>query len=190
MRGLDRRQVLARFALTTAALLGRKAWPAEFENPLLRVVPGNLELREPTLTGRLLTDERAQLLLLFGHIGTRWEMSSTGVGEAQFSDLVDSKTGVQPSYLTEYKEGAALIAEATANLISLDALLAPRTDVLDMASTRLGRFQKYVSTEFIAWFVIRGGFRRFGYLDYRGYGGGPFTDHAHLPYRALGENRT
>src|SRR5580704_18656560 len=138
MRGLNRRQILVRFALTTAVLLRSKAWPAEIENPLLEIVPGSLELREPASTGRLLTDERAQLLLLFERIGARWEMSGKGVGEAQFADLVDSKTSVKPSYLTEYKEGAALIAQATANRISLDALLTPRTDVLDIASTRLG----------------------------------------------------
>jgi hypothetical protein len=186
---IDRRRFLGLFALTTAVLGDRKAWADNArDDDLLDVIAGPVALREPTLTGKLIGDERAQLLQLFQCIGARWDMAGTGVGEAQFADLVDSKTSERPSYLTEYREAAALIARIRANdrpQVTLDALLTPGRDVVEIAATRLGRFQKYVSSEFITWFIVRGGFRRFGYIDYCGYGGGPFSDPAHLPYRAL-----
>jgi hypothetical protein len=158
------------------------------DGDVLEAVPGPVALREPSRTGTLRGAERKHLFRLFQHVGARWEMAASGVGEAEFSDLVDSKSSIQPSYFTEYKEAAVLVGRASADddpNSSMDALLLPRPEVANMAATRLGRFQKYVGNEFITWYLTRGGFRRFGYEDYRGYGGGSFMDHSRLPYRAF-----
>jgi hypothetical protein len=191
MTYIDRREALALFASASTVLL---TWDvragASGGNYLLEAISGPLALREPHVTGTLLGPEREQLLHLFQLIGMRWDMAASGVGEDEFADLVDSKASTHPSYLTEYREAAALLAHARSGgdlSGSADVLLLPRLATTDFATTRLGRFQKFVSNEFMTWYLMRGGFRRFGYVNYRGYGGGSFVDHSHPPYRTLNE---
>jgi hypothetical protein len=51
-------------------------------------------------------------------------------------------------------------------------------------ATRLGRLQKFVIGEFLELQMAYGGFRVFGYRNYRGYAGGPLSDSARPPYRS------
>ena len=189
MTYIDRREALTLFASASTVLFTWDVRAGESgSNYLLEAISGPLALREPHVTGTLLGPEREQLLHLFQLIGIRWDMAATGVGADAFADLVDSKASTQPSYLTEYREAAALLAHASSGgdlSGSADVLLLPRLATTDFATTRLGRFQKFVSNEFMTWYLMRGGFRRFGYVNYRGYGGGSFVDHSHLPYRVL-----
>jgi len=189
---IDRRRILAALAAAPAVLAVTKAWAQNgVDAVLLEQVLGPLSVRAPERFGRLEGPARARLLALFDHIGRRWDMENTGVGEDAFAELVDLKALETPSYLTEYKEADALLVRVLGDTITnkipqaeFDALLVPRK-VEGFDTTRLGRFQKFVSSEFITWYVSRGGFKRFGFTNYRGWPGGPFTDPANPPYRTL-----
>jgi hypothetical protein len=89
------------------------------------------------------------------------------------------KTTQEPSSLTEYRETLAIFrslrrehgeAEALSKLFSLDTS---------------SPAHKYVLSEFITLQVIRGGFRKFGYVNYQGAMGGTFNNPAQLPYRGV-----
>jgi hypothetical protein len=187
----DRRHILSALAAAPAVIAVRKSWAQSgTDTYLLERISGPVALRDPDTVGQVTGASRARLHALFDHIGRRWEMQDTGVGEAEFADLVDLKAGEKPSYLAEYREADAILEKILGETIiaklipvaEFDALMVPRK-LEGSDATRLGRFQKFVSNEFITWYVARGGFKRFGYVNYRGYAGGPFTDPSRIPYR-------
>jgi hypothetical protein len=156
---------------------------------LLEQVPGGPGLRLPNKSGHISIDERNRLKELFAMIGISWGMESTGVGEREFSDLVDLKTSETPSYLTEYSEAAEILTKFTSKDFaptgSLAKLLFQPSDSSSFETTRLGRFKRYVFSEFITWWVTQGGYQRFGYATYRGFMKGPFTDPTNPPFRTI-----
>lgn len=145
--------------------------------------------RSASDTGTLTHDRFLLLKGLFDAIGKRWEMdASGGIEQWQFASLVENKTTQAPSYLAEYTEAADLLARIRDHAGGLDQaharLLLPSNRPESFGISRLGRARKFVSAEFILWYVSQGGFKRFGYANYRGYMGGPFSSRP-LPYRGL-----
>jgi hypothetical protein len=187
---LNRRQFnLLSVASATAVPLLATAADDQFSAWATEQVLGELALRAPNTTGTITGHDRDLLKTLFMYIGSRWEMNDLVNGEQEFAALVDTKTTLLPSYLSEYQEAASILERARSELLSIrDAVsmvLVHYDNVNSFATTRLGRLQKYVSSEFMTWWVSRGGFRRFGYSNYKGFMRGPFTDHLNLPFRGL-----
>lgn len=136
--------------------------------------------RAPLETGDLTPEQYASLYAVFERIGERWDMKAAGgVEESQFREFVEAKTSQAPSYLAEYAAAIEIInvlaKEPGATPSAIDRLLSPTERPEASAQTRLGRAHTYVSAEFAAWYVTQGGFRRFGYHNYRGFIAGPFT---------------
>ena len=66
--------------------------------------------RSPELRGRLADGAHLALIRLFGHIGDRGEFPvSNDVRNRMVTDLLETKIGNKPSYLTEYTEAAAVL---------------------------------------------------------------------------------
>lgn len=176
---MDRRTFLLAAAAAMVGLEATWAEAPDLDAWLRAEVSAEPAPRRPERTGRLAARHHRALLGLFRHIGERWDMAAvSGVGEPQLSDLLRYKTERPPSYLTEYREAAAVLAEIAERTGSLgeahDRLLLP-LDVPGFPASRLGRAQRFVSAELIVWYVSQGGFRRFGYANYRGFVGGRFT---------------
>lgn len=186
---MDRRTFILAAAAAAVGLKANWAFSAELDDWLLEATTEDSNVRLPSSTGSI-TGEQHQLLFgLFLHIGKTWEMSKvSNIQERDFTDLVENKTTQTPSYLTEYIEATNIIKKIQSHGRTLDEayarLLLPVNGADQMFKSRLGRAQTFVSSEFIIWYVSQGGFRRFGYKNYRGYMGGLFTTQP-LPYRGV-----
>lgn len=184
---MDRRTFILAAAAAAIGLKANWVFPAELDDWLLEEVSQTPNLRSPLQLGNL-TYEQSQLLYgLFLHIGKTWEMSNVSeIQEWHFSDLIENKTTQSPSYLTEYIEAVNIIVKIQNQGVGLieayTRLLFPLDRPELFIKTRLGRAQKFVSSELIIWYVSQGGFKRFGYKNYRGFMGGPFTT-SPPPYR-------
>lgn len=162
-------------------------WADALEAWLLEPISGEGALRKPSEVGMLNDSDFAPLQTLYRYIGQTWQLRLNSLGEPDLRSFFDAKTTEFPSYYTEYAEASAVLRRATNELDETDAaamVLAPRPGSEDFALTRLGRMQAWVCREMITWYVTQGGFQRFGYVNYRGYRKGPFTDPNNLPIGA------
>lgn len=135
---------------------------------------------DPGRTGLLRHEQKDTLWTIFSHIGERWQNETfNNLTRAEFDRMLDLKTSRRPSYYTEYTSAVSFLDE-----------LSSRTGNTGSAVEKLfddgygdGDLQRhaysYVVSEFIRLHVACGGFRKWGYLNYRGYAGGSFSN----PYR-------
>ncbi len=109
-----------------------------------------------------------------------WEFEGMHMYPSDLEDVLSLKTNTLPSYLSEYQSAARLIHDAKARLNSekeafLYLLFAGRENS-NLLETRLGRAQKFVFDELMRHIVANGGFRRFGFINYKGFPSFPFKD--------------
>jgi len=183
--------VLGGTAAAGAALL--LAWQADLQGVsvpgrLLRRLGLSPGLRAPQLTGRADDGLLRPLWWLATQIAARWQLAEfVDLTEDAFAQFIDAKTRKAPSYLTEYRAAGRILADVEIEMRSrddaLDRILARPAGFRDFALTRIGRLQKFVVAEIIELQLASGGFRAFGYRNYRGFPGGPLADPAHPPYR-------
>ncbi|MEJ7597747.1 MAG: hypothetical protein WKG01_07555 [Kofleriaceae bacterium] len=128
----------------------------------------------PEVVGKLAPHTAAALWALFGSIGEHWGLwdgPARRLGtRAWFDDVLALKTGRAPSYLGEYRNAAAVLAER-----GLDTLYAAPVPRARPPQTRLDHVRTYVAAELVALFVTIGGLHRFGYRAYFGYEAGPLS---------------
>ena len=177
---MDRRTFILAAAAAAMGLDATWAQAPDLDAWLLAEVTGPPGPRDAARVGSLARRDHRLLLGFFRHIGKRWELAAaSGVGDRHFASLTSHKTEQRPSYLAEYHEAAVIIAEVRARTGSLDEAYERLLVPVDLPGfslhTRLGRAQRFVSSELITWIVCQGGFRRFGYANYRGFMGGLFT---------------
>jgi hypothetical protein len=138
--------------------------------------------RNPELTGVLVRGEVRDLWTIFTFIGATWDNSelTTIASRQDLKRILDLKTGVAPSYLTEYREGLRIFRTLRAQLGEQEALR------LVFFETPDPRLRQFVVLEFLRLQVASGGFARFGgYRNYPGFPGGPFDDPSNPPYRPI-----
>ena len=175
----------AAMALVPLSALAKTS--AALETWLYETVSRDPGPRAPLEIGNLTSEQYSSLYAVFERIGERWDMKAAGgIEESQFREFVEAKTSQAPSYLVEYAATVEIInvmaRELGTTTAAIDRLLSPPDVPEARAQTRFGRAHTYVSAEFTAWYVTQGGFRRFGYHNYRGFIAGPFTM-APPPYR-------
>jgi hypothetical protein len=114
-------------------------------------------------------------------LAARWDLTaSLTIREADFVRFVTAKTSEPPGYLTEYE---AAVATHRAAGEDVGALFEARFRTSRAETEAFARLHRFVIREFLEWLVANGGFRRFGYVNYRGFSGGPLGDPARPPYR-------
>lgn len=133
------------------------------------------------LTGQLSEMDTIQLKDFAIWVISAWEFSNMESYPDSLTGILKIKTNEKPSYLEEYRNAALLIEEAKPRFNSKNEmfihLLFNGRDQEDMIGTRLGRARQFVFDEIIRHIVANGGFRRFGFVNYKGYiGGGSFYD--------------
>jgi len=171
--------------MTTA--LGLSAWFSSGSLALRLVAADDLDSpRNPTLTGRLRPQEVRDLWSLFEYIGSAWDGAGfcTISSESALRPILDQKTGLAPSYLTEYRRAVKTFRELRDQFGQEEGL---RRFFFTSDDPFLRR---YVVLELLTLQVAFGGFRRFGYKNYAGFMGGPFDDPGHLPYRSISDGPT
>jgi hypothetical protein len=148
-------------------------------------------LRSPDLTGSLPEVLSGRLADFGMFIARQWDMENwvSDLRDNLISDLMLEKTETAPSYLAEYLDMAGILGDLEGKVgdreksfeIIAFGELAPNPT----ATTRAGRFRKYILEEFARYIVSQGGFRKFSPIEnYKGYAGGPFTL-PEPPYRVL-----
>lgn len=167
--------------LKLAATLGLSLWVSPAGTARLAFAQEEITgPRNPGLTGALRADEVRDLWSLFAFIGTTWDNGTLSVIDSRqdLEQVLDLKTGVAPSYLTEYREAIRILR----NLRSLHGEREALRRVL--FETPDARLRQFVVLEFLRLQVATGGFARFGgYRNYPGFRGGPFDDPSDPPYR-------
>lgn len=153
----------------------------DLSTALMRHVSNSSSVRNPDVTGKLSNAEFAALFSLCRFVDSAWsfEADLSGYEKVLRSDL-DLKTGRQPSYLTEYQGAAVLIERVRQQSGSDDetwlTLLFSEADSEEFEATQLGRARHWVFSEIVAHQIpISGAFKNFGFVNYRGYFGGPFA---------------
>lgn len=148
---------------------------------LMRQVSDSDSVLNPDVTGQLSNAEFAALFSLCRFVDRAWsfEADLSGYKQVLRSDL-DLKTGQRPSYLTEYQGAADLIDRVRQNSSSEDeawlTLLFSAADSTGFEATRLGRARRWVFEEIVAHQIpVSGAFKKFGFVNYRGYFGGSFA---------------
>ena len=125
-------------------------------------------------------EQKDTLWKIFSHIGERWQNATfNNVTRAEFDRMLDLKTSRRPSYYTEYTSAVSFLSELSSrggNIgLAVEKLFEDGYGDNDLQC----HAYFYVVSEFIMLQVARGGFRKWGYLNYRGYTGGSFSN----PYR-------
>ena len=192
MRNIGRRGVILGAAAAGAGLLiylQRDLRSVQVMETLLRRLGASAELRAPELTGEPDTPLVRQLWVLFTRMAMRWQIAGdVDLDEHGFAAFVRAKATLPPSYLTEYQEAGAILAEVEREMqqdpAAFDQLFVVPAGLQGFEVTRLGRLQKFVIGEFLELQMAHGGFRPFGYRNYRGWAGGPLSEPGHPPYRA------
>jgi hypothetical protein len=180
--GATRRDFLR---LTTA--LGLSVWFSPGCLALRLDAADDLESpRNPTWTGRLRPREVHDLWSLFDYIGSAWGSAGfcTIASEGALRPILDQKTGLSPSYLTEYRRAVKTFRQLQ-DQFGQEEALRRFFFVVDDPFLR-----RYVVLELLTLQVAFGGFRRFGYKNYAGFMGGSFDDREHLPYRTISDSPT
>jgi hypothetical protein len=189
---LHRRDFLKAGSLAALSLLfsHETAWACDASMAyLLQQLPEGELMRSPEKVGPLRAKDFHELWSVFTYIGRRWQDGEfSTVKQRGLRDVVRSKTTLTPSYLTEYKEAAEILRCLKAELgeqKALEQMFFVPQGATDFFSSRLGHVRRFVITEFIRYQVLQGAFRKFGYVNYRGFRGGKYSDPARLPYRGL-----
>jgi hypothetical protein len=156
---------------------------------LLRRLGARADLRDPAVMGEPEPALLEQLWQLFTRMAARWQMAGeVELDENAFAQIIRAKTTLAPSYLTEYREARGILEEVERDMArdaaAFDQLFAVPIGLESFELTRLGRLQKFVIGEFLELQMAYGGFRAFGYRNYRGWAGGPLSDTARPPYRS------
>lgn len=156
---------------------------------LLQQLPEGEKMRSPEKVGVLRFKQFRELWSIFAFIGRKWEDSKfSPVKEGGLRRVLRAKTIGTPSYLTEYREAVHIhrcLRTELGEQKALEQLFYVPAGAKDFFSSRLGHVRKFVITEFIRYQVSQGAFRKFGYVNYWGFTGGPYNDPKHLPYRGL-----
>ena len=135
---------------------------------------------EPGTTGLLRNEQRDALWLVFGHIGERWQDAAFNeVTRMEFDRVLDVKTSRTPSYLAEYVSALNLLGALASRTGDIGSAVEELFDGAGGGGLRQQHAHVYVVSEFIMLQVAFGGFRKWGYVNYRGYAGGSFSN----PYR-------
>ena len=185
MRLKRRDIILGGLSLGAGALVYafNRGGPQNVRDLLSAPTEGLLGPRNPDVIGDLSAVESETLWRLVGEIERQWTLSSfVNLDKAKFLEVLHEKTAKAPSYLTEYRQATELIDALSARTPDWPNVVLLRNSN-DIATT-FGRARRFVVDEFIDLIVAFGGFRFFGYANYRGFVGGPFSNPAHLPYRS------
>ena len=125
--------------------------------------------------------ELATLWGVLPAIEMAWELEQVNNQlRSQWKDLIAARSSEPNSYLAEFKNSAAVLAELSSlNPSEFVELVFFRT-IVDRPSdvvTRLDHAKFFVINDFIRFLVLSGGFRQFGARNYRGFmGGSRFAD--------------
>lgn len=113
------------------------------------------------------------------------------------TNFLFQKSNFSPSYFTEYRNAAALLARVKRDSDSVDqgytfVALEDLSTRSELNRTRLGRFRRYLFNELVIFLIAEGGFKRFTppsgvdpAKNYKGFVGGTFIDTNNLPYRGI-----
>jgi hypothetical protein len=143
------------------------------------------DMYDPDKIGTLTPDQKKDMWNIFAYIGQRWQNASFNtVRPTQLDKTLDLKTQHTPSYYTEYTSASTLLHQLIRKLSSLEAALQYLFTHAGSDSNQQQHAYTYVVSEFILLQVALGGFRKWGYVNYKGYAGGPFNNPSKLPYRA------
>jgi hypothetical protein len=184
---INRRRVLelgiSASALAALPLVG--ACSAEsISKQLLQPISGAKGPIAETVSGSLSRDEFNSLATLCQFVDKTWELEANLPAYLrQLESDLGLKTTKLPSYLSEYRHALDLIdlvSDASDNIDQAwTTLLFAEFDVDNFANTKLGRARRLVFSEIIGHQIpISGGFKSFGWVNYRGYFGGPYTSPA------------
>jgi len=148
-------------------------------------------LPDPGRTGDVTPQQLNSLWEIITFVGTNWDISAQSkLTQQAFEGFVGAKTGAVPSYYTVYAMADAMLSQLVQNLGSLNAALAylytpdPPNPPENWDVVRF-----WVVQEFATFYVVQGAFRTYGWALYPGFGGGPFDDPSHLPYRPMSNGR-
>jgi len=170
-----RRTILWGAASLALTAIGGAAW---YKRYAIRLYLANRPHEGPELTespvGALGADEKNSLWELVSAIGARWSMRD--LGREDFDSVVDLKTTAAPSYLSEYRSAIALFEglrrEGKDAHAAFAAILRGERGAAG-AFTPMAHAQDWVLAEFMNLYLARGGFRQYGFANYRGFAGGP-----------------
>ena len=189
---IDRRQfgrLTVGLAFVGSTLPFQIAIADDLSHWLLEKVTPDGQRRADAIVGTVSSATFDRLWWTFERIADIWELSSfLTMDKSDLENMVALKSEERPSYLAEYDAGAAVIDRAIDSMAdrnkALDLLISGRFPETYLLNSRLGQFRTYVVWEFMSLAVSQGGFKRFGYENYRGFMAGSFTDRDDLPYRA------
>lgn len=139
----------------------------------------------PEVTGDLSEREAAAMWSIFEYVGRTWDTARFCriTSPAGLRPVLHAKTSIEPSYLTEYRRAVAILDELVRQYGQDEGMRRFLFSNPDVCTRQL------VIAELVMLQVTQGGFRRFGYVNYAGFMGGPFNDSDHLPYRSYRDAR-
>ena len=180
---IDRRQLLKigiSYGVLSTLPFGCSALDDDIVNELLTFVSDSGLPFNEKRTGVLPDAQFDTLLTLCNYVNQAWQLTTdlSSYTVRLKTDLA-FKTNEEPSYLTEYENAVELIQLVvnTSDTIgdAWSTLLFSEFDAENFEHTKLGRARNFVFAEIITHQVpISGGFKRFGFVNYRGYFGGPY----------------
>ena len=136
------------------------------------------ELPGPQTTGVLTPSDKDGMWQIFNHIGKLWQSSRyCMLTRTDFDVILDLKTSRPPSYLTAYRGALTRLRSLSGNFGAEKALNKLFSGGEDES------LRRHVLAELIELQLANGGFRVFGYENYRGFMGGSFSDKEKPPYR-------
>jgi len=116
-------------------------------------------------TGVLSMTERDQLWKLVEKFASTFNMAGL-LSRSEFDQIVALKTKQPPSYLEEYKNAIGTFRQANEDI---DAIIREANASADDATSKTYHTQVFVLKEFFNLLLSRGGFKQFGYTNFRGY---------------------
>lgn len=123
---------------------------------------------------------------IFVHIGQFWKNDSAPEAmRSNFLVFIENRIRMDASYVGEYRNATAVVAELTAELgeaAAYEKLFTDPAANISPPTTRLARARQLVSNELVALQLALGGFRAWGAVNYLGYIGGANVP-GHPPYR-------
>ena len=179
------RRAFLRSGLAAAAAIA--STPTQLSRPVMATVSiqstGSTTMYDPEETGILRREHKDALWHVFSYIGSRWQTTPfNAVTRTAFTRVLDLKTSRTPSYYMEYISAVQLLDKLALQTGSISSAIAGLFENGDHDDSQQQHAYTYVVSEFIMLQVARGGFRKWGYLNYPGYTGGSFNN----PYRVWG----
>ena len=136
--------------------------------------------REPTQTQSLPKESKDVLWTIFQFIGKTWRNGSfCTLDRRDFDAIIDLKTEQPPSYAAEYRHAIAVfhrLREVHGEDQALHGLFFNHPDQA---------VKKFVIAELIELQLVHGGFRLFGFRNFKGFMGGPFGLQTRPPYHPM-----